>query len=65
MRGGEVDSWKFALDLLKSAQVAVVPGIAFGPNGEGHIRINFGRSEEDINEAMDRIENYFKISQGL
>ncbi len=59
-RGGEADSWKFAMDLLKKAQVAVVPGIAFGPNGEGHIRINFGRSEGDINEAMDRVEEYFK-----
>ncbi len=58
---GEVDSWKFAMDLLKKAQVAVVPGIAFGPNGEGHIRINFGRSENDINVAMDRMGEYFKI----
>ena len=58
-RGGGVDSWKFALDLLKKTQVAVVPGVAFGPNGEGHVRINFGRSENDINIAFDRIELYF------
>ncbi len=55
-----VDSWKFALDLLKKAKVAVVPGVAFGPNGEGHIRMSYGRTEEDINKAFDRIENYFK-----
>ncbi len=55
---GKIDSWQFALDLLDKIQVAVVPGIAFGPEGEGHIRINFGRSEKDINEAFDRIEEY-------
>ena len=49
------DSQKFALDLLERAQVAVVPGIAFGPSGEGHIRMSFGRSEKDINTAFDRI----------
>ncbi|MBI4812617.1 aminotransferase class I/II-fold pyridoxal phosphate-dependent enzyme [Candidatus Falkowbacteria bacterium] len=55
-------SWQFALELLDKAQVAVVPGVAFGPNGEGHVRMSFGRSEEDINKAFDRMENYFKMS---
>jgi len=53
-----VDSWEFAMDLIEKAQVAVVPGFAFGPQGEGHFRINFGRKEEDINRAFDRIEEY-------
>jgi len=52
-------SWRFAIDLLKKARVAVVPGLAFGPSGEGHIRMSFGRSEKDINEAMRRIKEYF------
>ena len=54
------DSWKFTLKLLDNIQVAVVPGIAFGPSGEGHLRMSFGRSEEDINQAFDRIEKFFK-----
>jgi len=54
----EHPSWDFAVDLLKNTQVATVPGFAFGDNGEGHIRINFGRDEEKINEAFDRIEKY-------
>ncbi|MDO8507295.1 MAG: aminotransferase class I/II-fold pyridoxal phosphate-dependent enzyme [bacterium] len=56
----EDDSWKFTLDLLEKAHVAVVPGVAFGPNGEGYIRINFGRDEKDINEAFKRIGKYLK-----
>lgn len=61
IKTGYKDSWKFAIDLLEKIQVAVVPGVAFGPNGEGHLRFNFGRSEDDINKAFDRIEKYFKI----
>lgn len=53
------NSWQFTLDVLNKAHVAVVPGVAFGPNGEGHIRMSFGRSEKDINEAMKRIKEYF------
>lgn len=54
------DSWRFAMDLLEKAHVAVVPGIAFGPSGENHIRMSFGRSEKDINEAMRRIKKFLK-----
>ena len=58
--GVRENSWKFALDLLDKIQVAVVPGIAFGPNGEGHVRMSFGRREEDIEKAFERMEKYFK-----
>ena len=54
------DSWNFALKLLEKAKVAVVPGVAFGPSGENHFRISFGRSEKDINEAMERIKKYMQ-----
>ena len=54
------DSFAFALELLDKIQVAVVPGVAFGPNGEGHIRLSFGRTEAQINGAFDRLERYFK-----
>jgi aminotransferase len=53
-------SWDFALELLEKIQVAVVPGLAFGPRGENHIRMSFGRSEKHINEAFDRMDEYFK-----
>ncbi len=54
------DSWQFAYDLIDKAHVAVVPGAAFGPNGEGHIRISFGRTEKDIDRSFERIKTYFK-----
>ncbi len=52
-------SWQFAIELLEQAKVATVPGVAFGPSGEDHVRMCFGRSEDDINEAFDRMERYF------
>lgn len=52
-------SWKFALWLLEKVQIAVVPGIAFGENGEGHVRMSFGRSAKDINRAFDRLDKLF------
>lgn len=53
------ESWKFCLDLLNKARVALVPGIAFGPSGEGYVRMNFSASEENIIKAFKRIKKYF------
>ncbi len=55
------DSVALALELLDKIQVAVVPGIAFGPNGEGHIRLSFGRTEAHINTAFDRLDKFFNL----
>jgi aminotransferase len=52
-------SKEFAIELLEKAKVATVPGAAFGPVGENHIRMCFGRSEEDINLAFDRMDEFF------
>ncbi len=53
-------SWQVVLDLLYGAKVAVVPGQAFGPAGENHIRLSFGRSRKDIEQGMARIIKYLK-----
>jgi len=54
------DSRKFAVDLLRKARVSATPGIAFGPTGEGHLRLSFCVDEEMINRAFDRMEAYFR-----
>lgn len=53
------DSLGFCKDLLDKARVSTTPGVAFGENGEGHIRLSFCVSEEMINKAFDRMEKYF------
>lgn len=55
-----VDSMTCALRLLNEARVITIPGSAFGPTGEGHIRLSFGGAEQDIHEAFDRIETWLE-----
>jgi aminotransferase len=49
----------FALNLLNQAKVITVPGSAFGPSGEGYVRMSFGADEAELNEAFNRIEEFF------
>ena len=58
-KGGD-DSTSFCRNLLKEARVSTTPGIAFGPEGEGHLRLSFCVSEEEIHKAFDRMEHYFR-----
>ncbi|SDI29076.1 aminotransferase class I/II-fold pyridoxal phosphate-dependent enzyme [Desulfosporosinus hippei] len=51
-------SEEFAEQLLKEEQVAVVPGTAFGPSGEGHIRCSYAYSMEQLQEALKRISSF-------
>ncbi len=59
------DSYALAYDILEKAKVAVVPGIAFGPSGEAHIRLNFGRRTDDITTAFERLSEYFSPATSL
>lgn len=52
------DSKTFAQNLLKEAKVATVPGVAFGKLGEGHIRLSFATSIDNIKEALNRMAEY-------
>jgi aminotransferase len=53
------DSRRLALEILEKARVALVPGVAFGPTGEAHLRFCYARSPEEIDAACDRLEDYF------
>lgn len=54
------NSFDFALALVEKAGVAVVPGSAFSPLGEGFIRISYAYSMETLIEALNRIERFLK-----
>jgi aspartate aminotransferase len=47
------DSRTAAELLLDRAQVATVPGVVFGPHGEGHLRFSFSTSLETIAAGLD------------
>ncbi|MBI5449204.1 pyridoxal phosphate-dependent aminotransferase [Candidatus Gottesmanbacteria bacterium] len=48
-------SEKFASYVLSKAGVAVLPGTAFGNNGQGYIRISYAAKVRDIEEGVNRI----------
>jgi aminotransferase len=48
----------FSHQLLKAKRVAVVPGNAFGPSGEGYVRCCFATGMEKLKEALGRIESF-------
>ena len=57
-----IPSEEFALRLLYEEKVACVPGSAFGTGGEGYIRISYCYSEQELKDALERIEKFiFKI----
>ncbi|MDQ2965714.1 MAG: aminotransferase class I/II-fold pyridoxal phosphate-dependent enzyme, partial [Chloroflexota bacterium] len=53
-----LDSDGFARGLLEEERVAVVPGNAFGPSGEGHVRACYATSYEQLEEAIVRIGRF-------
>ena len=52
---GAEPSLDLALRLLREAKVGVAPGTAFGPEGEGFIRICFAISPALAHEAVSRL----------
>ncbi len=51
-------SEQFSERLLFEHKVAVIPGSAFGPSGEGHVRATLATSYEDLQEALVRIRRF-------
>lgn len=50
------DSAAAARSLLDSVRVATVPGIVFGPEGEGHLRFSFSVPEETIAGGVEALK---------
>ena len=61
------NSLQAAMDIQKATGVVTVPGAAFSPAGENHIRMSFGggatrgpKGKELINQAFDKLEEWGK-----
>ena len=49
---GVTDSFNFALDVLHKTGVGLAPGAAFGPQGEGYLRLCFAADVELLQRAL-------------
>jgi alanine-synthesizing transaminase len=56
----EMGSLEFAKLLMKEAQLAVSPGIGFGPMGEGFIRFSLIENDDRVRKALARVGELFK-----
>jgi aspartate/methionine/tyrosine aminotransferase len=46
--------------VLNEAGVAALAGTAFGPVGEGHLRLSYANSLENLNLAVERIGDWVR-----
>ncbi|QKS71169.1 aminotransferase A [Paenalkalicoccus suaedae] len=60
IKESELSSFDFAVKLLEEEELAVVPGDAFSPLGEGFIRLSYAYSMSELHEAMERMERFWK-----
>ena len=54
--GGSVE---LAARILEDEDVMVVPGVGFGPGGEGHLRVAYTVEAAKLSVAFERLERFF------
>ncbi|MCH8888084.1 MAG: aminotransferase class I/II-fold pyridoxal phosphate-dependent enzyme [SAR324 cluster bacterium] len=54
-------SYDFAMRLMDEAGVVVSPGIGFGPEGEGYIRMALVENEKRLRQAMRGLRHHFPV----
>jgi aspartate aminotransferase len=52
---GLADSLELAKEIVRRCKVGLAPGAAFGPAGEGYLRLCFASSPERLTEALGRL----------
>jgi aspartate aminotransferase len=57
---GVTDSYTFALDLLNKTGVGLAPGAAFGPEGEGYLRLCHAAETDLLQRAFDKMRPMLK-----
>ncbi|MBI0432463.1 pyridoxal phosphate-dependent aminotransferase [Roseomonas sp. KE0001] len=57
---GEADARALARRVLTEAKVGLAPGTAFGPAGQGRLRLCFAIDAELAREAMRRLDGFFR-----
>ncbi len=61
---GMTDSVAAAKQILTTCGVGLAPGRAFGPDGEGHLRLCFAQEPATLTTALERLAGYFTGNAG-
>ena len=56
--GDAIDSTAFTAELVRDTGVALAPGVGFGCDGEGYVRVCFASSEATIADALERVKKF-------
>jgi aminotransferase len=65
IRSTGLSSDEFTERLLREERVAVVPGSAFGPSGEGHVRMCYATAYERLEEALRRVGRFVERTRAV
>jgi aspartate/methionine/tyrosine aminotransferase len=57
---GLVDSFAFCKRLLEETRVGLAPGVAFGPGGEGSVRICYAAERAVLEPALERLSGFLR-----
>jgi aspartate/methionine/tyrosine aminotransferase len=60
-----LSSVEFAERLLEEEKLAVVPGVAFGPAGEGHVRLSYTSPRTRLEEGARRLERFMNRHRAI
>ena len=60
IKSSGLTSEEFCERFLMEEKVAVIPGTAFGPGGEGFVRACYAASMKDIAESVSRMDNFLQ-----
>ena len=60
----ELGSVEFASQLVTQADVAVSPGVGFGPGGEGYVRFALIENTQRIRQAIRQLDRFFEEAGG-
>jgi aspartate/methionine/tyrosine aminotransferase len=48
--------------LIKNGRIGCVPGVDFGPSGEGHLRLCFARDRAELTGALNSMKQLFGVA---
>ena len=60
IRSSGLSSEEFCERFLREEKVAVIPGTAFGPGGEGYVRACYASSMRDLTESISCLDNFLQ-----